>query len=195
MGCGGALYAKDIVLTAAPRAWTVRVTTPRSPSPRRRSPTSNRPTAVEVRSAKVLQAPRTTTAPARLTRALVKLAEPIDQPTLKIATDPAPTTRAPSTVAGWGRRQGRRQPAAPPPQGRRPVRPRLPTARAPTASSSPTRSCAARHRSWHTRQPWSGRRTQLPGRLGAARCSARTTSDEWVQVGIVSWGPGLAPVR
>ncbi len=91
------LYAKDIVLTAAHCVdgsgddTSITVTGGVADL--------ESPDAVEVRSAKVLQAPGYNGTGKDW--ALVKLAEPIDQPTLKIATDGA-YDEGTFTVAGWG---------------------------------------------------------------------------------------------
>ncbi|MEI7029837.1 serine protease [Streptomyces pratensis] len=179
MGCGGALYARDIVLTAAhcvngsgnttSITATAGVVDLRSPS------------AVKVRSTKVLQAPGYNGAGKDW--ALIKLAQPIDQPTLKIATTTA-YNQGVFTVAGWGAdREGGSQQRY------------LLKANVPYVSDT---ACRAAYGS--SLVPSEELCAGYPDTGGIDTCQGdsggpmfrKDNAGEWTQVGIVSWGRGCA---
>nr|3I78_A Chain A, Trypsin [Streptomyces griseus] len=178
--CGGALYAQDIVLTAAHCV---------SGSGNNTSITATggvvdlqSSSAVKVRSTKVLQAPGFTKETYGKDWALIKLAQPINQPTLKIATTTA-YNQGTFTVAGWGaNREGGSQQRY------------LLKANVPFVSDAACRSsssfilvanemiCAG----YDTKQE-----DTCQGDSGGPMFR-KDNADEWVQVGIVSWGEGCA---
>ncbi|MFI6552286.1 S1 family peptidase [Streptomyces griseus] len=179
MGCGGALYAQDIVLTAAHCVdgsgddTSITVTGGVADL--------QSPDAVEVQSTKVLQAPGYNGTGKDW--ALIKLAQPIDQPTLKIATNDT-YDEGTFTVAGWGadREGGSQQ--------RHLLKADVPFVSDADCSSAYGGDLVA------DEEICAG----LLGAGGVDSCQGdsggpmfrKDDSDEWVQVGIVSWGQGCA---
>ncbi|MFE7840040.1 serine protease [Streptomyces sp. NPDC057474] len=180
MGCGGALYTQQIVLTAAHCVGATGNNTSYTATAGvvDLQNTSGR---VQVRSTKVYRAPGYNGDGKDW--ALIKLASPINQPTLKIATTTAYNTGT-FTVAGWGAAtEGGSQQRY------------LLKATVPFMSDATCRS-------------YSGYSGLIAGEEICAGLAAggvdtcqgdsggpmfrRDNANEWVQVGIVSWGIGCA---
>ncbi|MDC0771114.1 serine protease [Streptomyces sp. HD] len=180
MGCGGALYTQQIVLTAAhcvsgsgnntSITATAGVVDLQSSSGR-----------VQVRSTKVLQAPGYNGNGKDW--ALIKLAQPINLPTLKIATTSQYNTGT-FTVAGWG--------AATEGGGQQRY---LLKANVPFVSDAQCRSYSGYSGLIANEEICAG----LPAG-GVDTCQGdsggpmfrRDANNAWIQVGIVSWGIGCA---
>ncbi|HZX36875.1 MAG TPA: serine protease [Streptomyces sp.] len=177
MGCGGALYAKDIVLTAAhcvngsgnntSITATAGVVDLQSSS------------AIKVKSTKVLQAPGYNGTGKDW--ALIKLAKPINLPTLKIA-DTKTFDNGTFDVAGWGAaREGGAQQRY------------LLKAKVPFVSDA---SCKQAYPELVSREeicaglPQGGVDT-CQGDSGGPMFR-KDNNNAWIQVGIVSWGEGCA---
>ncbi|MEU3706848.1 serine protease [Streptomyces anulatus] len=179
MGCGGALYAQDIVLTAAHCV---------SGSGNNTSITATggvadlqSPNAIKVRSTKVLQAPGYNGTGKDW--ALIKLAQPINQPTLKIATTTA-HNQGTFTVAGWGAdREGGSQQR------------HLLKANVPFVSDAACRSAYGNELVANEEicagYPDTGGVDTCQGDSGGPMFR-KDNAGEWIQVGIVSWGYGCA---
>ncbi len=180
MGCGGALYTQQIVLTAAHCVGgsgnntnitaTAGVVDLQSSSGR-----------FQVRSTKVYQAPGYDGDGKDW--ALIKLAAPIDLPTLKIATTPEYNTGT-FTVAGWGSaREGGRQQRY------------LLKATVPFVDDATCRAYQGYSGLIDNEEICAGYQTG-----GVDTCQGdsggpmfrKDNADQWIEVGIVSWGIGCA---
>ncbi|MDG4861033.1 serine protease [Streptomyces sp. T-3] len=178
MGCGGSLYAKDIVLTAAhcvdgsgdntSITATAGVVDLESPD------------AISVKSTKVLQAPGYNGTGKDW--ALIKLEKPIDLPTINIAKSDA-YNKGDFTIAGWGAdKEGGSQQR------------HLLKATVPFVDDATCKSA----------YPGLVENEELCAGLvdegGVDTCQGdsggpmfrKDDSDQWVQVGVVSWGEGCA---
>jgi secreted trypsin-like serine protease len=179
MGCGGALYKKDVVLTAAhclPGSGTntsIVVTAGAADL--------NSSSAIRVRSTKVKLAPGYDGYGKDW--ALIKLAKPIDKPTLKIATTNR-YNRGTFTIAGWGDTR----------EGAGTGTTKLRKASVPFVSD---RACK-----WHYGSRLVAKEELCAGYQsgGIDTCQGdsggpmfrKDDAGKYIQVGIVSWGDGCA---
>ncbi|MEU8891552.1 serine protease [Streptomyces sp. NPDC048442] len=177
MGCGGALYAKDIVLTAAHcvdgSGNNTSITATGGVVDLQSS------SAIKVKSTKVLQAPGYNGSGKDW--ALIKLAKPINQPTLKIATNTAYNSGT-FTVAGWG---ANREGGA---QQRYLLKAQVPFVSDASCKSSysdliPGEEICAGYAQGGT--------DTCQGDSGGPMFR-KDNAGAWIQVGIVSWGNGCA---
>ncbi|MBW5485860.1 trypsin-like serine protease [Streptomyces bambusae] len=179
MGCGGALYTQQIVLTAAHcvsgSGNNTSITATAGVVDLRSSK------AIKVRSTKVLQAPGYNGSGKDW--ALIKLAQPINLPTLKIA-DTTEYNNGTFTVAGWGaNREGGSQQRY------------LLKATVPFVSDA---DCQAAY--GNDLIPGEEICAGILGTGGVDTCQGdsggpmfrRDNAGAWIQVGIVSWGIGCA---
>ncbi|MET9831458.1 serine protease [Streptomyces sp. NPDC006385] len=180
MGCGGALYKKDVVLTAAHcidggSGNNTRITVTAGVND------LNSSAAIKVKSTKVKLAPGY--AGEGKDWALIKLARPIDKPTLKIATTDR-YNRGMFTIAGWGDTQ----------EGAGTGTTKLRKASVPFVAD---RTCKR-----HYGNRLVSKEELCAGwqRGGIDTCQGdsggpmfrKDDANKWIQVGIVSWGDGCA---
>jgi secreted trypsin-like serine protease len=179
MGCGGALYKKDIVLTAAHcmdgSGNNNRITVTAGVAD------LNSSAAIKVKSTKVKVAPGYDGTGKDW--ALIKLAKPIDKPTLKIATTTR-YNRGTFTIAGWGDTR----------EGAGTGTTKLQKATVPFVSD---RACK-----WHYGNRLVPKEELCAGYTsgGIDTCQGdsggpmfrKDDAGKWIQVGIVSWGDGCA---
>ncbi len=179
MGCGGALYKKDVVLTAAHcmngsgNDTSITVTAGVNDL--------NSSSAIKVRSTKVKMAPGYDGVGKDW--ALIKLARPIDKPTLKIATTNR-YNRGMFTIAGWGDTK----------EGANTGTTKLRKATVPFVAD---RTCKR-----HYGNRLVSKEELCAGwqRGGIDTCQGdsggpmfrKDDANKWIQVGIVSWGDGCA---
>ncbi|MBB5933552.1 secreted trypsin-like serine protease [Streptomyces zagrosensis] len=180
MGCGGALYTKDIVLTAA---HCVDGSGPNTSITATAGNVDLQSTsAIKVKSTRVLQAPGYNGTGKDW--ALIKLAKPIDLPTLKIATTSA-YDNGTFDIAGWGaNREGGSQ-------QRYLLKAKVPfidDATCKASGGSYGGLIAAEELCAGVRQ---GGVDTCQGDSGGPMFR-KDNAGAWIQVGIVSWGEGCA---
>jgi secreted trypsin-like serine protease len=177
MGCGGALYTKQIILTAAHCVDGTGNDTSITATLGKVSKTD--PAAIKVRSTYVYQAPGYNGAGKDW--ALIKLASPVDLPTMPIATTTAYNSGT-FTIAGWGLTSEAGSASN--------------VLRKATVPFVPDASCQV---SYPTLVPSDEICAGLP-QGGVDTCQGdsggpmfrKDATDAWIQVGIVSWGDGCA---
>ncbi|MGI5453980.1 S1 family peptidase [Streptomyces sp. CA-249302] len=179
MGCGGALYKKDVVLTAAHcvggSGSTTRITVTAGVTD------LNSTSAIKVKSTKVKRAPGYDGKGKDW--ALIKLAHPVNLPTLKIATN-SRYNRGVFTVAGWGTTKETSHTGST----------KLLKATVPYVPDSMCR--------WNYGNRLTPKDELCAGypQGGVDTCQGdsggpmfrKDDADHWIQVGIVSWGDGCA---
>ncbi|WP_432423092.1 S1 family peptidase [Streptomyces pseudovenezuelae] len=179
MGCGGALYKKDVVLTAAHcvsgSGSNTRITATAGVADLTSA------AAIKVKSTKAKQAPGYNGVGRDW--ALIKLARPIDLPTLKIATN-TQYDRGVFTIAGWGDTEENANTGST----------KLLKATVPYVPDTQCR--------WHYGDELVPKQELCAGypQGGVDTCQGdsggpmfrKDAADKWVQVGIVSWGDGCA---
>jgi secreted trypsin-like serine protease len=181
MGCGGALYKKDVVLTAAHCVGgsgnTTRITVTAGVTD------LNSSAAIKVKSTKVKQAPGYRDEEKGKDWALIKLAHPIDLPTLNIATSTR-YNRGMFTVVGWGTTEENGSTGST----------KLLKATVPYVPDSQCK--------WHYGNRLVPKDMLCAGYLqgGVDTCQGdsggpmfrKDDAGHWIEVGIVSWGDGCA---
>jgi secreted trypsin-like serine protease len=184
MGCGGALFTTRVVLTAA--HCVGRTGTNTGITATAGVVDLNSGSAIRVRSTYVHRAPGFNSTTMANDWALIKLAAPVNLPTLPIATTPA-FNNGTFTVMGWGAtREGGGQQRF------------LRKAQVPFVDDA---TCGARYRA--AGDPFIDSDMICAGLLdsgGVDTCQGdsggpmvrRDNANAWIQVGIVSWGEGCA---